>query len=89
MIHDPNRKNDDNEDDRQGREKNEKVPTGTLFSPDIEETDRLSDKLENCQHQKEDDVPFFLEVKKVGVGEDQEGCEGQNQRGDISDDPAC
>ena len=53
MVHDPERAAQDDQDDRNGGEKDEQVPARPCFAPDIEEADGLQGELQDGQNKKD------------------------------------
>lgn len=53
MVHDPDREEEDDEHDGQGRKENEEVPPGAPFPQEIQKAHRLDDKLQDRQNKEE------------------------------------
>jgi len=72
MAHDPDGKEDDDEDDGKRREKNKQVPTRSFFTPNIEKADGLDCELNHPENENNENGSFGAEMKKFGLDDDKE-----------------
>ena len=82
MVHDPDGKENDDQNDGERGEKNEQVPAWTFFAPNVEKTHGLDRELKDGEDENNDDCRLGAEVQKFGTDDDQKGGERQDQRSD-------
>jgi hypothetical protein len=89
VIYDPDRE-DNNDDDHGNREdENNQIPTRPFFTKNIQKTDRLRNELKKRKKEKEENIRFHPDMKKLGMKDDEKSDERKYEGTGKSDDANC
>jgi len=73
VVHDPDRKEDDDEDNGNGGSIDDQIPARSFFTQDVQKKDRLDAALQDSQHKNRKNIHLHTQVKKVRAEENTKG----------------